>query len=62
MSADLDLTLAAIRTHGWRCVLLGPRLKRPVTPQWVTTTDADRVAEWFSNKLKLLRRLWKAFL
>ena len=47
--SDLDLTLAAIRAHGWRCVLLGPRLKRPVTPQWVTTTDVGRVAEWFAR-------------
>ena len=41
---DLARTLAAVRTHSWRCVRLGHRLKRPVTKHWVTTTDAD--ARW----------------
>jgi hypothetical protein len=37
-------TIEAIRTHGWRVVLLGNRSKRVHTRHWDVTTDVDRVS------------------
>jgi hypothetical protein len=44
MTTDAELTLEAIRTRGWRIVLLAPRSKKPAGTQWHVTDDADGVA------------------
>jgi hypothetical protein len=48
MNEEAKQTVAVIRARGWECVQLGRRLKKPVTAHWVTTTDADEVARWFT--------------
>lgn len=45
MSADLDLTLAAVRNHGFRAILLQPRSKEPTArngTHW-STTEAEEI-------------------
>ena len=42
--SDFHLTLEAIRTRGWRAVLLAPRLKKPSGARWQVTNDVNRVA------------------
>jgi bifunctional DNA primase/polymerase-like protein len=39
-----NLTLDAIRVHGWRAVLLRARSKKPLGKTWEITSDVHRVA------------------
>lgn len=44
---DAERTVAAVRAHGWECVRLAPRAKKPAGAHWHLTWDADEVAAWF---------------
>lgn len=51
MTVALDLTLAAIESHGWRVVLLQPRAKKPPEHQrWPITTDLSVIRRHSGNR------------
>jgi hypothetical protein len=43
---DTELTLAAVRAHGWEIVKLRPHDKRPAGTEWECTRDPETVAAW----------------
>ncbi|MGH2368559.1 MAG: bifunctional DNA primase/polymerase [Chloroflexota bacterium] len=43
---DAELTIAALRVHGWEVVKLRPRDKRPDGAAWECTRDPETVATW----------------
>jgi hypothetical protein len=49
MNPDAALTVDVIRARRWECVRLRAREKRPAGAHWVTTRDADEVAQWFTR-------------
>jgi hypothetical protein len=50
LTADAALTVEVIRARGWEAVKLGHHLKKPdYAGHWITTTNADTVADWFAH-------------
>jgi hypothetical protein len=48
VTPDAELTVEAVRAHGWECVRLAPRKKSPPPGRpWQVTKDPDEVAAWF---------------
>ena len=45
---DAELTVAAVRAHGWEVVRLGARLKRPIGRRWEVTREGGTVARWLA--------------
>jgi hypothetical protein len=43
-----SLTVDAIHAHGWECVRLAPRAKKPAGPRWEISKDPQQVAAWFA--------------
>jgi Bifunctional DNA primase/polymerase, N-terminal len=48
VNADAALTVDTVRAHGWECVRLLPRAKKPPPGRpWQLTKDPSEVAAWF---------------